>query len=92
MLTIIFKIQTRYLVIYIKDVLVFIIIFKQNKNKDQIKRIQYVNNNWLKLHLSVVLKITKNQFVTLDLKVSKANVFFINFQILNWPIMVKNSG
>jgi len=83
MLTIIFKIQTRYLVIYIKDVLVFIIIFKQNKNKDQIKRIQYVNNNWLKLHLSVVLKITKNQFVTLDLKVSKANVFFINFQILN---------
>ena len=83
MLTIINKIQTRYLVIYIKDVLVFIIIFKQNKNKDQIKRIQYVNNNWLKLHLSVVLKITKNQFVTLDLKVSKANVFFINFQILN---------
>jgi len=76
MLTIINKIQTRYLVIYIKDVLVFIIIFKQNKNKDQIKRIQYVNNNWLKLHLSVVLKITKNQFVTLDLKVSKANVFF----------------
>jgi len=62
---------------------VFIIIFKQNKNKYQIKRIQYVNNNWLKLHLSVVLKITKNQFVTLDLKVSKANVFFINFQILN---------
>ena len=61
----------------------FIIIFKQNKNKDQIKRIQYVNNNWLKLHLSVVLKITKNQFVTIDLKVSKANVFFINFQILN---------
>ena len=61
----------------------FIIIFKQNKNKYQIKRIQYVNNNWLKLHLSVVLKITKNQFVTIDLKVSKANVFFINFQILN---------